>query len=62
MARMPMVAEAGLPSGKMVLAWHTNIAARRLDLQQWCLFETDGSSFSGSNMGDAFYRTNGKEG
>jgi hypothetical protein len=29
----------------MVLAWHTNIAARRLDLQQWCLPETDGSSF-----------------
>jgi len=50
------------PKGKIVLAWHTNIAARWLDLQQWCLPETGGSSFSGPDMGDAFYRTNGKEG
>jgi hypothetical protein len=28
------VAEAGTPNGKMVLAWHTNIAARWLDPQQ----------------------------
>ena len=28
------VAEAGTPNGKMVLAWHTNIAARWLDPQR----------------------------
>ena len=46
----------------MVLAWHTNIAAHWLDLQQWCLPETGGSSFSGPDMGGAFYRTNVKGG
>jgi len=50
------------PKGKMVLAWHTNIAACWLDLQQWCLPETGGSGFSGPDMGDAFFRTNGKGG
>ncbi|HKE21739.1 MAG TPA: hypothetical protein VKB88_05070, partial [Bryobacteraceae bacterium] len=39
------------PKGKIVLAWHTNIAARWLDLQQWCFARNWWLEFLGSQYG-----------